>query len=74
MTETIREKSRSRLDQLERELKNGKHLLEHSSEDEMLEVYKLTESISKFWQILSDDEKDFIQCARIAILEQKPWE
>ena len=73
MTETIREKITSRLDQLEADLKVGKHLLEYASEDEMLEVYKLTESISKFWRVLTEDEKDFIQAARIAILEQKPW-
>lgn len=74
MTETIKEKIKNRLDELEASLKAGKHLLECASEEEMLEVYKLTESISKFWLILSDDEKDFIQCARIAILEQKSWE
>lgn len=73
MTKTIREKIKSRLDQLEADLKNGKHLLEYASEDEMLEVYKLTENISKFWRILSDEEKDFIQAARIAILEQREW-
>ena len=73
MTETIREKIKSRLDQLEAKLKSGKHLLDLASEDEILEIYKLTESISKFWRILTDDEKDFIQVARIAILEQKPW-
>ena len=74
MTETIREKITSRLDQLEADLKGGKHLLEYASEEEMLKVYKLTESISKFWRVLTDEEKDFIQVARIAILEQKPWE
>ena len=73
MTETIREKITSRLDQLEADLKSGKHLLDHASEDEMLEVYKLTESISKFWRVLTDEEKDFIQAARIAILEQHEW-
>lgn len=73
MTETIREKITSRLDQLEADLKGGKHLLEHASEEEMLEVYKLTDSISKFWRVLTDDEKDFIQTARIAILEQREW-
>ena len=74
MSETIREKITSRLDQLEAYLKAGKHLLEHASEDEMLQVYKFTESISKFWPILTDEEKDFIQAARIAIFEQKFWE
>jgi len=74
MTESIKENITSRLDKLEADLKSGKHLLDHASEEEMLEVYKLTESVSKFWRILSDDEKDLIQCARIAILEQKSWE
>ena len=74
MTETIKEKIKSRLDELEENLKAGKHLLANSDEDEMLEVYKLTESISKFWRVLTDEEKDLIQAARIAILEQKPWE
>ena len=74
MAETIREKIKSRLDELEANLKSGKHLLEHASEDEVVEVYKLTESISKFWRVLTDEEKDFIQVARVAILEQKSWE
>jgi hypothetical protein len=73
MTETVREKIKGRLDQLELDLKAGKHLLEHASEDEILEVYKLTESISKFWRILTDDEKDLVQVARIALLEQREW-
>lgn len=72
MTETIREKIKTRLDQLEQDLKAGKHLLPND-ETEIVEVYKLTESISKFWRILSDEEKDFIQAARIAILEQREW-
>jgi hypothetical protein len=73
VTETIREKIKSRLDELEANLKNGRHLLEHASKDEVVEVYKLTESISKFWRVLTDEEKDFIQVARIAILEQREW-
>jgi len=44
-----------------------------SKKDEILEVYRLTESVDKFWRILSDEEKDFIQAARIAILEQQTW-
>lgn len=73
MSETIREKIKTRSDQLEASLKAGKHLLDHASEDEILEIYKLTESISKFWRILTDDEKDFVQVARLAILEQREW-
>lgn len=73
MTETVREKIKTRLDQLEASLKAEKHLLSISDEDEILEVYKLTESISKFWRILTDEERDFVQVARVAILEQKSW-
>lgn len=72
MTETIREKIKNRQDELEAHLKAGKHLLPND-ETEIVEVYKLTESISKFWRILSDEEKDFIQVARVAILEQREW-
>jgi hypothetical protein len=72
MTETIKEKIKSRLDELEANLKNGKHLLPND-EAEIVEVYKLTESISKFWRVLSDEERDFVQVARIAILEQLEW-
>jgi len=72
MTETIREKIQTRLDLLERGLKAGKHL--HSEKDnDILEVIKLVESISKFWRILTDEEKDFVHAARIAITEQLPW-
>lgn len=73
MKETIRAKIRSRLDELEENLKAEKHLLEHAGDGEFLECYKLIESISKFWRILTDEEKDFIQVARIALLEQHEW-
>jgi hypothetical protein len=73
MIQTPREKIKTRLDELEASLKGGKHLLAISGEDEILEVYKLTESVSKFWRILTDEEKDFVQVARLAILEQREW-
>ena len=73
MTETIREKTKSRLDELEANLKNGKHLLEKSDDDDIREVLELILSISKFTRVLTDDERDFVQCAMIALTEQKPW-
>ena len=72
MTETIREKIKTRLDLLERDLKASKHLYSEKDND-TLEVIKLVESISKFWRILTDEEKDFVHAARIAITEQLPW-
>ena len=73
MTETIREKITSRLDQLEADLKVGKHLLKSSDEDGIREVLELILSVGKFTRVLTEDEKDFVQCAMIALTEQKPW-
>ena len=73
MTETIREKIKSRLDELEENLKCGKHLLEKSDEDDIREVLELILSVGKFTRVLTEDEKDFVQCAMIALTEQKPW-
>lgn len=73
MTETIREKIKIRLDRLEADLKAGKHLLVNSDEDEILEMLELILSISKFTRVLKEDEKDFVQCAMIALTEQVSW-
>lgn len=73
MTETIREKIRSRLDKLEQDLKSGKHLLTISDEYEIREVLELILSVSKFTRVLKEDEKDFVQCAMVALTDQMPW-
>jgi len=73
MTENIKEKIKNRLDRLEADLKAGKHLLANSDEDEILEVLVLILSISKFTRVLREDEKDFVQCAMIALTDQMPW-
>ena len=67
----IRKKIDNRLDNLEVALKAGKHLKDG---DEFLEVLKLIESIAKFWSILTDAERDFINASRYAIEEQKEWQ
>lgn len=66
----IRQKIETRLDNLEVALKAGKHL---KNGDESLEVHELIGSISKFWSILDDSERDFINASRYAIKEQKEW-
>jgi hypothetical protein len=67
----IRKKIETRLDNLEIALKAGKHL---KNGDEILDVVKLIESISKFWSILVDGQRDFINASRYAIEEQKEWQ
>ncbi len=71
MSETVREKIKTRLDELEASLKSGKHL--SSDDDEIREVVALVFGISKFSRILTEEEKDFLQCAMIALTDQKEW-
>lgn len=66
----LREKIKMRFDSLEADLKAGKHM---GSIDERLEVLDLFESISKFWSILDDSERDFLNAARYAIRDMTEW-
>jgi len=36
-------------------------------------VNEVIDSVTKFWSVMSEEDKDYIQCARIAIDEQKEW-
>jgi len=37
------------------------------------EVYDLTLEVSKFWSILSEEDREYIQCAQDAIEEGRSW-
>jgi len=67
----IRKKIETRLDNLQAALKAGKHLKDG---DEFLEVVELIGSISKFWSILDDGQRDLINASRYAVEEQKEWQ
>tara|TARA_R110002126_G_scaffold115827_3_gene254602 strand:+ start:2025 stop:2177 length:153 start_codon:yes stop_codon:yes gene_type:complete len=36
-------------------------------------AYDLTLEVSKFWSILGEEDKDYIQMCQMAIEEQKEW-
>lgn len=63
----IKEKITARLNDLEASLKAGKHLV---AEDE---VNQLISSIAKFTSILSSADRDFLNAAKMAVAEKKPW-
>jgi hypothetical protein len=63
----IREKIEIRMDSFEADLKAGTHL--SNPEDVTDKIF----SISKFWSILDDEHRDFINAARYAIEEQIQW-
>ena len=64
---TIRERIQVRLDELAKLLETQSHI--HAPE---LVTEKL-ESVSKFWSILSEEEREYVSSVRFAIKEQIEW-
>jgi hypothetical protein len=63
----LREKINSRLDDLEQLMDAQKHLTNPSI------VIESIDSITKFWSILSDEEKDFLEGVRFALSKKLEW-
>ena len=63
----LRQKLDSRLDELQEMMESNKHL---TSPDKALD---LTYRISPFWSVLSEEDREYTQCARDAIKERTPW-
>ncbi len=66
----VRVKIQTRLDILEAQLKAGEHL---QSAEGVIAVLTTIASVSKFWRVLSDEERDFVNAARLAIEDQMAW-
>ena len=56
------------MDQLQQMMESNQHL-----ENKLLVEMHL-ESVSKFWAILSEEDRDYIQCAMDAIEDGIKWE
>lgn len=56
-----------KMDQLAAMMESNHHL-NHPDE-----VKNHIESISKFWNMLNDDDRGYIQCARFALEERREW-
>ncbi|WP_071676057.1 hypothetical protein [Nioella nitratireducens] len=65
----VREKIKKKLDELESALKSQNHL----DADKIEGVLNLMESCSKYWRVLDDAERDFLNAARDAFKERKRW-
>jgi len=63
----LREKIQTRLDQLEMLMEKNYHLKNPD------EVYNQTLHISKFWPVLSEEDRDFVQGCQSAIEEGWEW-
>ena len=55
------------MDQLQNWMETNYHI------NNSKEVYELTKNISKFWSILSEEDKDYVQAAQDAIQNKIKW-
>jgi len=63
----LREKVTKRLDDLQALLEANQHL------ENPKEAVDLIHRISPFWSILSEEDRDYVQCAQHAIEEGAEW-
>ena len=63
----LREKINHRLDTLQEMLENNEHI------DKPLAATVLVNRISPFWSILSEEDRDYVQCAQHAIEDGLKW-
>ena len=64
---TVKDKIKERMDQLQEWMERNYHL-EHPDD-----VIDLIQSVSKFWSVLSEEDKDYIHGAQYAIEEKMEW-
>ena len=64
---TIRQRIEERLNLLESVLTAQKHI---TNPDDVLEAIA---SVSKFYSVLTEEQREFIQAARFAVEERKDW-
>jgi hypothetical protein len=63
----LRKKITSRMDELEDLMNENTHISEPERVDEMIS------SVSKFWSVLSEEDRDYLQAARWAMEEKQIW-
>lgn len=60
-------KIKERMDALQRSMESNAHL------DDPTAVLDIIDSVSKFWPRLDEEDKDYIQCAKFAIDNEREW-
>ncbi len=63
----LKEKINQRMDILQNWMEKNYHL----KRPEVVSSH--IESVSKFWSVLSEEDRDYIQCSQHAIEEQSEW-
>ena len=65
---TISVKVKERMDQLQKWMESNYNI------DNPQEVYNLTTEVSKFWSVLTEEDRDYIQAAQHAIEDKTVWQ
>jgi len=55
------------MDKLQEMMESNQHLKDKEA------AYDLTLEVSKFWSILGEEDKEYIQMCQMAIEEEKEW-
>lgn len=63
----MKEKIKERMDVLQKMMENNIHI------DDAQRVTRQIETVSKFWSILSEEDRDYIQGCQYAIEEKYKW-
>ena len=64
---SVREKINSRMDHLQILMEGQAHI------DRPEYTQDVMDSVSKFWSVLSEEDKDYIHCARDALENKTQW-
>jgi hypothetical protein len=64
---SIRERIETRLNELDKMMREGVHLSDRLSVEEKIE------SVSKFWFYLSDEDRDYLNAVRHALSAKSAW-
>ena len=67
MPDPLRKKIDDRLDKLQAIMESNQHL------ENPVEAYNITMRVSYFWSILSEEDREYIQCAQSAIKDKLEW-
>lgn len=67
MTMTLRQRIKLKMDLLQHWMETNYHLVDQER------VLEHTLGISKFWSVLNEEDKDYVQCAQDAIEERRKW-
>ena len=63
----LKEKIKFRMDHLQESMESNYHLKNPT------EMYEMSLHVSKFWEVLSEEDRDYLQCAQDAIMDGREW-